>query len=374
MNLAFSPEQVEWKREVRRFLASHCGTAQARSATPGHMDQDSVGWQRARELGLASMLVPSEHGGEGLGWAEVVATIEETGRALARLPFFSTVCLATNALLAGASEAQRAAYLPAIATGDLLATVAFAEGPRAEPFAIATMARESEGGFELSGAKRYVVDGDISDLLLVTARRPGSSGSDGVGMFLVDARLPGVERKALPTMDLTRRLAVVELRGVRVEASAKMGDARTLRTTLDRAAVALAAESLGGADRCLEMATDYAKSRVQFGRPIGSFQAIKHKLADMFVAVETARSAAYYAACVAQSGDDAELATAAPLAKSYCTEAFFHCAAQSIQIHGGIGFTWEHDAHLFLKRAQGSLALLGSPAGDRERLAEAIGV
>jgi len=360
MDLAFSAEQAEWKRAVRRFLA-------ANAAAPD-------GWRHACDLGLASVLVPAEHGGAGLGWVEVVATIEETGRTLARLPFFSTVCLATNALLAGGSEAQRAAYLPGIAAGDLVATVAFAEGPRAEPLAIATTATESGGGFELSGAKRYVVDGDIADLLLVTARAPGSSGEDGVAMYAVDARAPGVEIAALPTMDLTRRQATVELRGVRVEASARVGDALALRRAMDRAAVALAAESLGGADRCLEMATDYAKSRVQFGRPIGSFQAIKHKLADMFVAVETARSAAHYAACVAQSGEDAELASAAPLAKSYCTEAFFLCAAESVQIHGGIGFTWEHDAHLFLKRARASLALLGSAAADRERIAQAIGV
>ncbi|HEY5146546.1 MAG TPA: acyl-CoA dehydrogenase, partial [Polyangiaceae bacterium] len=260
------------------------------------------------------------------------------------------------------------------AAGDLLATVAFAEGPRTDPFAMATIAREEGGGFELHGAKRYVVDGDVADLLLVTARSPGSTGEEGAAMFLVDAHSPGVKRTTLPTMDLTRRQAFVELHGVRVDASAKMGDARALRTTLDRAAVALAAESLGGADRCLEMATEYAKSRVQFGRPIGSFQAIKHKLADMLVAVETARSAVFYAASVAQSGDDAELATAAPLAKSYCTEAFFRCAAENVQIHGGVGFTWEHDAHWFFKRAQGSLALLGSPAADRDRLADAIGI
>ena len=374
MNLAFSAEQVEWKRAVRRFLATHGGTAQARGAVGREAGHDAAGWREACDLGLASMLVPSEHGGAGLGWAEVVATIEETGRALARLPFFSTVCLATNALLAAGSEEQRAAYLPKIAAGDLLATVAFAEGPRSDPFAMATIAREDGGGFELHGAKRYVVDGDVADLLLVTARSPGSTGEEGAAMFLVDAHAPGVKTTALPTMDLTRRQAFVELHGVRVDASAKMGDARALRATLDRAAVALAAESLGGADRCLEMATEYAKARVQFGRPIGSFQAIKHRLADMLVAVETARSAVYYAASVAQSGDDAELATAAPLAKSYCTEAFFRCAAESIQIHGGVGFTWEHDAHRFFKRAQGSLALLGSPAADRERVADAIGI
>jgi len=193
-----------------------------------------------------------------------------------------------------------------------------------------------------------------------------------VALFVVDARAPGVAREPVETLDPTRRLATVHLRDVRVARAARMGSAVVLRRTIDRAAVALAAEALGGAERCLEMATDYAKTRVQFDRPIGSFQAIKHRLADMLVAVETARSAAYWAACVAASDDD-ELPTAAALAKSYCTEAFFECAAECVQIHGGIGFTWEHDAHLLLKRARGSLALLGSPARDRARIATNLG-
>jgi alkylation response protein AidB-like acyl-CoA dehydrogenase len=205
--------------------------------------------------------------------------------------------------------------------------------------------------------------------IVVVARDPEPA------LYLVDASTAGLERKRTPTMDPTRALASVALADVRVAASARLGDATALQRALDRAAIALAAESLGGAERCLEMATDYAKTRVQFDRPIGSFQAIKHKLADMLVAVETARSAAMWAASVAASDDrsDAEqLPAAAALAKSYCTEAFFRCAAECVQIHGGIGFTWEHDAHLFLKRARTSLTLLGSPNVDRERIASLV--
>ncbi len=374
MNFAFTPEQTEWKRAARRFLTANSASAHVRAAMNGSAGYDADAWHRARELGWAALLVPLDHGGAGLGWTDLVATVEETGRALACLPFFSTVCLATNALLAAGDEAQRATYLPRIASGETLAALAFAEGPDADPRPVKTVARDDGGAYLLSGSKRYVVDGATADMLIVTARVAGASGPDEAALFVVDARAPGVSRTRLPTMDLTRPQAAVELRDVRLDRSAKMGDARAIGFALDRGAVALAAESLGGAERCLEVATEYAKTRVQFGRPIGSFQAIKHKLADMLVAVETARSAAYYAACVADSGDDAELATAAPLAKAYCTEAYFRCAAESVQIHGGVGFTWEHDAHLFLKRARGSLALLGSPSSDRERVAIALGL
>jgi alkylation response protein AidB-like acyl-CoA dehydrogenase len=349
-------------------------SAQVRAAMTSPPGYDAVAWAKARELGWTSLIVPIDHGGAGLGWTDLVATAEETGRALACLPFLSTVCLATNALLAAGEAEQLSAHLPRIASGETRAALAFAEGPDADSHPATTIARPDSGGYVLSGAKRYVVDGDTADLLLVTARVPEAPGRDGVALFAVDARAPGVVRTRLPTMDLTRPLSAIDLRDVRLEGAARMGDGKAVQRALDRAAVALAAESLGGAERCLEVATEYAKARVQFGRPIGSFQAIKHMLADMLVAVETARSAAYYAACVADSGDDEELATAAPLAKSYCTEAFFRCAAESVQIHGGIGFTWEHDAHLFLKRARGSLALLGSPSSDRERIARGLGL
>jgi acyl-CoA dehydrogenase len=368
MNFASSTEQAELKRSARRFLASHCGGAKLRAAMESEGGVDADAWRQAIELGWSALAIPPEQGGAGLGWSEVCSLAEEAGRSLACIPFFSTVCLGVNALLAG-DAGPAAAYLPRLAAGAARATLAFAEETQVDSLAIATTAREDREGFVLSGTKRFVLDGQGADVLLVTARAPGTSGEDGVALFAVDAAAPGVRRQPTATLDATRRMSTIELRDVRVSRSARTGGAPALRRTLDRAAVALAAEALGGAERCLEMATEYAKTRVQFDRPIGSFQAIKHKLADLFVAVETARSAACWAAWVADTGDAAELGVAAALAKSYCTEAFFRCAAECVQVHGGIGFTWEHDAHLFLRRARGALSLLGSPAHDRERIA-----
>jgi alkylation response protein AidB-like acyl-CoA dehydrogenase len=348
MNFTLTAEQIELKRSARRFLASHCTSAQMRAATESERGWDEGAWRHVCELGwpgLASM-----------GWMELVAVAEETGRVLAPIPFFSSVCLAANALLA-AGERE---HVGRIEAGEATAALAFAGH---------VQARRDEAGYTLDGEHRFVVDGHAADLLVVTARDPE------IALFVVDGGAPGVTRLRTPTMDPTRRMATVQLKEVRVPLSARVGNEKALRRALDRAAVALAAESLGGAERCLEMSTEYAKTRVQFDRPIGAFQAIKHKLADMLVAVETARSAAYWAASVAASdehGTDAELSTAAALAKSYCTEAFFRCAAECIQTHGGIGFTWEHDAHLFLKRARTSLSLLGSPAVDRERIASLV--
>jgi alkylation response protein AidB-like acyl-CoA dehydrogenase len=222
-----------------------------------------------------------------------------------------------------------------------------------------------------------VLDGFGADLLIVAARREGSAGEKGVSLFAIPSDTPDVERRALPTMDPTRRLAEVTLRDVRVPASALMGEEgeawRSLAKALDGATVALAAEQVGGAQTCLDLSVAYAKERIQFGRPIGSFQAIQHKCADMMVAVESARSASYYAACVA--ADDAEnLPVAASLAKVACSDAYFRCAADSIQIHGGVGFTWEYDVHLYFKRARSTEVFLGDPAYHRERVARHVGL
>jgi alkylation response protein AidB-like acyl-CoA dehydrogenase len=373
MNFAPTAEQTEIRRAARRFLATHCVSAQVRAAAESERGYDVEAWSRAaRELGWTAIAVPEVHGGAGLGWAEVAAVAEEVGRANACLPFLSTVCLTTAALLARPDCAAAGTYLPSLASGELLGALAFAETPHGGPFDVATVAAERGDGWVLSGTKRYVVDGHAADLLLVTARAPGTSGEDGVAVFAVDATSPGVERERVAALDATRPLAVVGLRDVRVGREALVGYAPVLRRALDVGAVVLAAETLGGAERCLEMATEYAKARVQFDRPIGSFQAIKHRLADMLTTVETARSAAIWAASVA--GADDELPMAASVAKSYCSEAFFRCAAECLQIHGGIGFTWEHDVHLYLRRARGSLALFGSPARDRERVAESLGL
>jgi len=234
------------------------------------------------------------------------------------------------------------------------------------------VARPAGGDVVLSGRKSFVVDGHSADLVLIAARAPASQGTAGIDLYLVPASTPGFTPRVLGTMDETRRLAEITLDDVRVPRTARLGAGAagwdTLATTLALATVALAAEQVGGAERCVELAVAYAGERVQFGRPIGSFQAIKHKCADMLVRVEAARSASYYAACTADECGP-ELAIAASLAKAYCSDAYFRCAADCLQIHGGVGFTWEYDVHLYFKRAQSSGALLGDAAHHRELVA-----
>jgi alkylation response protein AidB-like acyl-CoA dehydrogenase len=381
MDFAFDEEQEELRKQARAFLADHSSSEQVRRAMESELGFDEEVWKRiSTELGWPALLIPEAYGGLGLGFVELVALMEVMGEALLCAPFFSSVCLGANALLAAGDEEQKRGLLPGVAEGDVLATLALCESDgRIDADAVATTARPLGDSYELSGRKHYVVDGCAASLLVVAARRPGSAGEEGIDLFAVPADADGVTRRALPTMDRTRRLAEIELAAVRVPASARLSAAQEgagfagLRHALDLATVALAAEQLGGAQRALDMSVDYAKERVQFGRPIGSFQAIKHKCADMMVAVEGARSASYYAACVAAEGS-AELAAAASLAKATSSEAFFRCAAEAIQIHGGVGFTWEYDVHLYFKRARATESLLGDPAWHRERVARHLGL
>jgi alkylation response protein AidB-like acyl-CoA dehydrogenase len=379
VDFAFTQEQEELRSAARGFLADHSSSEQVRRAMESELGYDPEVWKRiASELGWPAVAIPEAYDGLGLGAVELTALMEEMGRVLLCAPFFSSVCLAGNALLSAGSEEQKREFLPAIAEGRTLATVAWT-GPSGAPGAagIAATVRRQGDEFVLRGAWRFVLDGLGADLLVVAARRAGSAGEEGVSLFALPSDTPGVDRCALPTMDPTRRLAEVTLRDVRVPASALMGEEgegwRPLGQALDGAAVALAAEQVGGAQTCLDLSVAYAKERVQFGRPIGSFQAIKHKCADMMVAVESARSASYYAACVA--ADDAEnLPVAASLAKAACSDAYFRCAAESIQIHGGVGFSWEYDVHLYFKRARSTEIFLGDPAYHRERVARHVGL
>jgi alkylation response protein AidB-like acyl-CoA dehydrogenase len=377
MHFALDDDQQRLRATARAFLAAHAGPAEVRAAMVTERGYDPALWQRiAGELGWPAVIVPEAHGGLGLGQVELMVLMEAMGGALLCAPFFSTVCLAANALVVGGTAAQQAAWLPGIAAGTTTATVAHAEAEgRWDADGIRAIARPDGGDVVLSGSKSFVVDGHTADLLLIAARRPGSRGSDGVRLFLVPAGSPGVERRALGTLDQTRRLAEVDLHDVRVPADAALGDAAegwvALETTLQLATVALAAEQVGGAERCLELAVAYAGERVQFGRPIGSFQAIKHKCADMLMRVEAARSASYYAACAAEERG-AELAAAASLAKAYCSDAYFQCAADCLQIHGGVGFTWEYAVHLYFKRAKSSESLLGDATHHRELVARQL--
>ncbi|NNL65174.1 MAG: acyl-CoA dehydrogenase [Myxococcales bacterium] len=380
MDFAFSEEQEELRETARAFLAERSGSESVRAAMESEHGHDPALWkQLGTELGWTAITIPESHGGLGLGWVELVALLEPMGESLLCSPFFATVALGANALLEAGSEAQQARYLPGIAEGETRATLAVA-GPagRWDAAGVSATWRRDGAGYRLSGEKRFVLDGTSADLLIVAARAEGSAGDEGVSLFAVPAGSDGLVATALPTMDRTRRLAALALHDLVLPADARLGEegaaAAPLRRILDRAGIALAAEQVGGAQRCLDASVAYAKEREQFGRPIGSFQALKHKCADMMVAVETARSAAYYAGCVADEPGSDELAAVASLAKAWCSEAYFRCAAESIQIHGGVGMTWEYDCHLHFKRARASEAFLGDPSEHRERVARELGL
>jgi alkylation response protein AidB-like acyl-CoA dehydrogenase len=379
MRFAFTEEQEALRETARAFLAEHSSSEQVRSAMQTEAGFAPELWKQiSAELGWPAVSIPEECGGLGLGAVELTALLETMGEALFCAPFFSTVCLGANALRVAGSGEQQRERLPAIAEGRSLATLAAFEPDKSWTVAgIEATARRQGGDYLLSGRKRHVLDGHGADLLVVAARAEGSRGDEGLSLFAVGADAKGVEKRALPTLDQTRRLAEIELQGVRVPASARLGEegsgAPALERIRDLAAIALAAEQVGGAQRCLDLAVAHAKSRVQFNRPIGSFQAIQHKCADMMLKVESARSAAYYAACVAAE-DSPELPRVASLAKAYCSDAYFQCAADSLQVHGGVGFTWEYDVHLHLKRAKWAESFLGDPAWHRERVANLIGI
>jgi alkylation response protein AidB-like acyl-CoA dehydrogenase len=301
----------------------------------------------------------------GYGFVETFVLLEEMGKTLLPSPFFSTVVLGATAILTAGTEEQKKDLLPGIAEGARRIALAMAD-----PSGSGTGLRATAAGDDvtLDGTKTFVVDGASAPLLVVAA-----TDESGAGLFLVDPDQDGVARHPLETLDQTRKQAEIRFTSARARRLGEGDAADPLARTLDVGSVALAGESVGGARRCLEMTTEYVSTRVQFDRPVGSFQALQHRLADVFMEVEMARSAAYYAAWAVAEGSD-ETPAVAPLAKSYCTEAFFHAASESIQMHGGIGFTWEHDAHLYFKRAKSSEALLGGTDAQRELIATRIGL
>jgi alkylation response protein AidB-like acyl-CoA dehydrogenase len=368
VRFAFTDEQDQLRRQVRRALDAAGGVTAARKAMQPDAHDASLWRTLARELGLAALAIPEAHGGAGLTWVEVAAVAEELGGALACVPFLSSACLATAAILGCAGPAQQAALLPTLAFGDVTASLAWLEvGGAGDPDAIATTARPAGVDHVIvSGTKRLVLDGHTADLLLVAARDAAGS----IALYAIPSGAGGVRRRRLPTMDATRGLAEIVLADVRVPSTAKLGDGgwEPIAQAIARARVALAAEQVGGAQACLDAATSYAKVRHQFGKPIGAFQAIQHALAEMFVDVETARSAAYHAAIHADDPMEAAIASI------YCGDAFYRAAATAIQVHGGIGFTWEHDAHLFFKRARAARTIFGAPDAQRDAVAAALGL
>jgi alkylation response protein AidB-like acyl-CoA dehydrogenase len=367
---AVRPELEELRESVARFLADKSPMTAVRVLMDTAGGHDPAVWaQLAGDLGLTGLAIPEEYGGGGYGWAELAVVLEETGAALLGAPLLPAV-LAAGAVLAADDQQARADLLPGLASGQVIGTLAVAEdGGRWDAGGIGLAASRSGDGWAVSGHKSYVIDGHLAGLIVVAART-----GDGIALLAVDGDAPGLTRTVLPTMDPTRRQARLEFAATPARLLCAGDSAETaLRRALDLAAVALAAEQAGGARRCLDLSVAYAKARMQFGRPIGSFQAIKHKCADMLLEVESARSAARYAGWAA-SHEPERLGAAASMAKAFCSDAYFRVAGATIQVHGGIGFTWEHDAHLHLKRAKTSGLLFGDPAYHRELVAQRIGI
>jgi alkylation response protein AidB-like acyl-CoA dehydrogenase len=379
MNFSFTEEQQMIRATAEAFLAEKSTSAAVRRAMETERGYDPLLWQSiCEEMYWQAMTIPEAYGGLGLGYVELVATLEQMGRYLLCSPFYSTVCLAANALLVAANDEQRAHYLPQLAAGTTATLAYTGASGRWDCSAVEAIARPEGDGYRISGSYRYVPDGHSAELLVVAARSEGSSGDAGISLFVLPADAPGVSRQWLPTMDQTRKQAQLEFDNVLVPADSLLGEfgagGQALAKIIDLATVAIAADQVGGAQQALDSTVAYLQERVQFGRVIASYQAVKHKAADMMVKAEAARSAVYYAACVADealAGNPLgeELAEAASIAKAYCSDAYFFNAGCGIQLHGGVGFTAEYDIQLYFKRAQSTETFLGNGAWHRERLA-----
>ena len=366
-----SEEQQELARVVRRFLQGASSEEEVRRLMETEAGYDPSVWERmATQLGLQSLAVPEEYGGAGFGPAEVAIVMEEMGAVLLCAPYLASAVMATQLLLATGDDDACREHLPGLADGSTIATVALLESSRSwDESGVQLAATQTADGWTLTGEKLHVLDGTVSDLFLVVARTAA-----GVSLFAVPAQAAGVTVRSVNTLDQTRKQTELHLDGTPGRLVGAEGAAwPAVRTMLHHAGIALAAEQVGGAQRVLDMAVGYAKQRIQFGRPIGSFQAIKHKCANLLLEVVSARSAAEYAAWAAGSGSD-DVPVAASLAQAYCSAAYMHAAAENIQIHGGIGFTWEHPAHLYLKRAKTDELLFGDPVHHRALLADLVGV
>jgi len=375
MDFGFSEEQDMLRQSARQFLESECPITYVRRMMEDERGFSDEQWNKMAELGWTGLIFGEEYGGAGLNMVDMVVVLEEMGRLVTPGPFLASVILGGLAIELGGSAEQKKQYLPGIASGTLRATLAqVEESGRWDAEGIALPGKKDGRGFKLSGTKLFVHDAHNADVMVVPVRTAGS-GVDGVTMLLVDTKSKGVSIRVLKTMDQTRKLCEVGFDQVAVGGDAVLGDVdggwSLLDRLVDRAKVALCAEMCGGAQKVLDMSVEYAKVREQFGRPIGSFQAIQHKCANMMVQVESAKSATYYAAW-AVANDVPEAHLAACMAKAYCSDAYRFTAAEGIQIHGGIGFTWEHDMHLYFKRAKGSEVTFGDATWNRELVAQVV--
>lgn len=376
MDFGFSEEQEMLRQSARSLLEKECPSTVVRKLMAEDRGYDPALWKKMAELGWTGLVIPESHGGTGLSYVDLVVVLEEMGRVMLPSPFIWTV-LFGEAIKRAGSEAQKKALLPKLASGDLIGTLAYMEPSGLwDANGIAMVARRDGAGFLLEGEKLFINDGHVADCMLVAART-GGQGAEGVTLFAIDSKRAGVSSTMLKTMDQTRKLAAVSFQGVRASAGDVVGEVDrgwpALAAVIDRGKVALAAEMVGGAEKVLETAVDYAKVRQQFGRPIGSFQAIQHKCANMLVDIESAKSAVYYAAW-ALGNEVGEGPLAAALAKAAASDAFRRTAADGIQVHGGIGFTWEHDMHLYFKRAKSSEFTFGDATFNREIVAQLIGL
>jgi alkylation response protein AidB-like acyl-CoA dehydrogenase len=360
VNFDFSDDLKALREQARKFLRERCPSTAVRKILEGPEPYDKALWQEIAAMGWTGAAIPEEYGGAGLGHLGLCVLAEELGSVLAPVPFSSSIYLATEAVVAAGSEAQKKAWLPKLAAGEVIGTLALAEGPgKADVRKLRTTFR----GGTLSGEKLPVPDGDVADIAIVAAQ-----GERGVVLTLADLRASGVARAAVETIDPSRSHARIAFSNTPAEPLGAAADGeRLLRRVQDRAAVLFAFEQVGGAQRALEMARDYALERYAFGRPIGSFQAIKHKLADVYVATELARSNAYYGAW-ALSRNAPELPLAAAAARVSANDAYFLAAKENIQVHGGMGYTWEFDCHLYYRRAKLLSLALGSSRLWKDRL------
>jgi alkylation response protein AidB-like acyl-CoA dehydrogenase len=353
MNFDFSADQKSLREQARKFLGEHASSTRVRRILEGAAPYDVDLWKGMGEMGWMGTAIPETHGGAGFGYLELCVIAEELGRSLAPTPFASTIYLAAEALRIAGNDAQKKRWLPRIAQGEAIGCLALAEGPHVTtPANLATRADSSR----LHGTKLPVMDGDVADFAIVLA----AQGDNHASLYLVDLTGPGVTRASLATVDPTRSHARIVLEGAAAEPLGAAGQGWPLvERLLDRAAVLVAFEQIGGAQAALDMAREYALGRFAFGRQIASFQAIKHKLADMYVGIELARSNAYYGAW-ALSKDAPELGVAAAAARVAASEAYYQAAKENIQVHGGMGFTWEFDCHLHYRRAKLTGLMLGS--------------
>jgi alkylation response protein AidB-like acyl-CoA dehydrogenase len=377
MDFGFSQEQELLRATARKFLENECPSTfvRDRMAEPAGVTDDF--WTKLAEQGWLGLVYPEQYGGAGLGFVDLIVLMEEMGRVVMPGPFLSTVLLGGLAILETGTAAQKKEWLTRIAQGEAKATLAWTEpSVRWDPGGVTTTARPTGNGFTLNGTKLFVLDAHLADVLVVVARTDqGRTAEDGISLFLVPKGAKGLEVTLLPTMDQTRKLCEVTFTDLTVPADALLGARNSgwapLARVIERATVALCAEMCGGAQRVLDMTTEYAKIRIAFGKPIGSYQGVKHRAADMLVDVENAKSLTYYAAwTMDENAPEAPLA--ASMAKAYVSDAYRKVSGAGIQLHGGIGFTWEHDLHLYFKRAKSSEFTFGDATYHREKVAQLI--